>query len=117
MFHITKEFEFAAAHHLTKYKGSCENPHGHNYKLFVTVSGPLNQDDLVIDFGDLKAIVKQQVLRHLDHTNLNDKFENPSCELIAQWIYQAVRPHLPKQVQLEYVQLFETSTSSVTYSE
>lgn len=112
-FSVTKDFEFAAAHHLTKYKGKCENPHGHNYKLAVTVTGELNEDDLVIDFSDIKTLVNEHVLSLVDHTNLNDRFENPSCELIAQWIYQQLKPHL----SVTQVQLWETSTSSVIYHE
>ncbi len=112
-FSVLKDFEFSAAHHLTKYKGKCENPHGHNYKLTVTVSGELNSDDLVIDFLDIKTVVHEQVLALVDHTNLNDRFENPSCELIAQWIYRQLASHLP----ITKVQLWETSTSSVIYEE
>lgn len=113
MFQVTKEFEFSAAHHLTKYKGKCEQPHGHNYKLAVTVGGQLNEDDIVIDFLDIKTIVQEQVLQKLDHTNLNDQFENPSCELIAQWIYRQLKPYIP----VAQIQLWETSTSSVIYNE
>jgi 6-pyruvoyltetrahydropterin/6-carboxytetrahydropterin synthase len=111
MFSIVKEFEFAAAHHLTKYKGKCENPHGHNYKLAITVSGPLNEDDLVMDFSDIKNVVRQYILDPLDHTDLNNRFPNPSCELIAKWIFEELQPHLP----ITQVQLWETSTASVIY--
>lgn len=114
-FNVTKEFTFAAAHFLTKYHGKCENLHGHNYKLCVTVSGPLGTDDLVIDFLVLKEIVQRAVIVLLDHTNLNDRFPNPSCEIVAQWIFQTLKPKLP--VPLTSVQLFETTTSWVTYSE
>jgi 6-pyruvoyltetrahydropterin/6-carboxytetrahydropterin synthase len=110
-FSVSKEFEFAAAHFLTKYHGKCENLHGHNYRLVVTVTGPLNDDDVVVDFVDLKRLVKQQVVDLLDHTNLNDRFENPTCELVAKWIYEQLQPHC----SVDSVQLWETSTSSVTY--
>lgn len=108
---VTKTFSFAAAHALTKYHGQCEQLHGHNYRLAVSVTGPLNEDDLVIDFLDLKTIVQTQVLDRLDHTNLNDRFPNPSCELVAKWIFEQLQPHLP----VTSVQLWETDTSSVTY--
>src|SRR5437773_2505962 len=114
MFTVTKEFNFSAAHFLTKYHGKCENLHGHNYKLAVTVQGELNQDDLVLDFTELKAIVQTNIISVLDHTNLNDRFPNPSCELVAQWIYQTLQSQLP---HLHQVQLWETATASVTYSE
>lgn len=112
-FSVCKEFEFAAAHHLTKYNGACEKPHGHNYKLAITIRGSLNSDDLVMDFADIKTIVSEHILKKLDHTNLNDQFENPSCELVAQWIYHQLKPHLP----ITQIQLWETSTSSVIYHE
>ncbi len=112
-FHIVKEFEFSAAHFLTKYHGKCEALHGHNYRLAVTITSSLNQEDMVMDFTELKLLVKQHVLNLLDHTNLNDRFANPSCELVAQWIYRTLKPHLP----VSQVQLWETSTSSVIYHE
>ncbi|EKD79388.1 MAG: hypothetical protein ACD_41C00088G0002 [uncultured bacterium] len=112
-FSVTKEFSFAAAHALTKYHGKCENMHGHNYRLCVTVTGPLTGDDLVIDFVELKTIIQEKIIQQLDHTNLNDRFPNPTCELIAQWIFQQLATRLP----VTSVQLFETDTSSVTYHE
>lgn len=112
-FNVSKEFTFAAAHALTKYHGSCEQLHGHNYRLRVTITGPLNKDDLVIDFVELKKIVQATVIQQLDHTNLNDRFPNPTCELIAQWIFQELKPHIP----ITTVQLWETDTSFVTYQE
>ncbi|MBI4407685.1 MAG: 6-carboxytetrahydropterin synthase QueD [Candidatus Kerfeldbacteria bacterium] len=112
-FNVTKEFTFAAAHFLTKYHGKCEQLHGHNYRLHVTVTGSLNADDLVVDFVELKAIVKAHVIDQLDHTNLNDKFPNPTCELLAQWIFEQLKP----VCAVSSVQLWETDTSSVSYHE
>lgn len=77
------------------------------------MTGELNSDDVVIDFTELKSIVKKLVVDVLDHTNLNDRFPNPSCELVAQWIFQTLKP----QLAVSQVQLWETSTSSVTYHE
>lgn len=112
-FNINKEFEFAAAHFLTNYHGKCEQLHGHNYKLIVTVTGPLQADGMVLDFVELKQVVRQEIIDVLDHTNLNDRFPNPSCELIAQWIFTTLKSKLP----VSSVQLFETTSSSVTYTE
>lgn len=112
-FTLVKEFTFSAAHFLTKYHGKCENLHGHNYTLAVTITDNLTSDDIVMDFADVKKIVTTQVLSVLDHTNLNDRFPNPSCELVAQWIYRALKPHLP----VTQVQLWETDTASVIYHE
>jgi 6-pyruvoyltetrahydropterin/6-carboxytetrahydropterin synthase len=110
---VTKEFTFAAAHFLTKYHGKCENLHGHNYRLRVTLSGPLQADDMVVDFVEVKRIVQVQVISLLDHMSLNDRFPNPSCERVAEWIFQTLKPHLP----VTQIELFETDTASVTYHE
>lgn len=84
---VTKEFTFDAAHYLTKYYGKCEHLHGHTYKLHVTLSGEVQSNGLLIDFVILKRIVKKHVLDFLDHKNLNDIFDNPTCEHIAHWIW------------------------------
>lgn len=111
-FNVTKEFTFSAAHFLTKYHGKCEQLHGHNYRLQVTVAGSLNTDDVVIDFVALKKVVQDKIISQLDHTHLNDRFPNPTCELVAEWIFQQLQTHIP----VTTVQLWETDTSSVTYS-
>ncbi len=108
---VTKIFEFAASHFLTKYHGKCENLHGHNYKLEVTVVGELNEDDLVLDFVLLKKIVKEKIIDKLDHTHLNDTFDNPSAEVIAIWIWE----QLESELSLHEIKLWETSTCFVTY--
>ena len=77
------------------------------------VAGSLNDDDLVIDFVELKKVVGDKVISQLDHTNLNDRFPNPTCELVAQWIYQQLKP----LYSVTAVQLWETDTSSVTYTQ
>jgi len=70
---VTKEFNFEIAHALWNYDGPCKNIHGHSYKLFVTIIGaPINDErdpknGMVIDFGDLKQIVKQEIVDELDH--------------------------------------------------
>jgi 6-pyruvoyltetrahydropterin/6-carboxytetrahydropterin synthase len=113
---ITKRFTFAAAHFLTKYHGKCENLHGHNYVLHVTVEGPIREDGMVIDFVEMKSLVKKHVLSKLDHTNLNDKFSNPSAELISAWIYeQLAAPFKEAGVTFTEIKLWETENSWVTY--
>lgn len=108
---VTKVFEFAASHFLTKYHGKCENLHGHNYKLEVTVIGEMGEDDLVYDFVDLKKVVKAKIIDQLDHTHLNDRFDNPSAEVMAVWIWE----QLESDLKLSEVKLWETSTCFVTY--
>lgn len=109
---VTKIFEFAASHFLTKYHGKCENLHGHNYKLEVTVIGELQDDDLVFDFVELKDVVKQKVISELDHTHLNERFDNPSAEVIAIWVWDQLKDDL----QLAEIKLWETSTCWVSYT-
>lgn len=111
---ITKEFTFAAAHRLTEYRGKCENMHGHTYKLHVSVEGEIRKDGLVIDFVDLKNFVKERVINKLDHSNLNDLFENPTTELIAKWIW--TRLNDIENVKLKEIKLWESPVSFVTYN-
>lgn len=110
---LSKDFTFDSAHFLTKYHGKCENLHGHTYKLRVTVEGPVGEDGMVMDFKDLKAVVKEKVIERYDHQNLNDFFENPSAELVVMKIWEDLAPNLP--VKLYEITLWETPDSSVTY--
>lgn len=92
---VARYFHFDAAHHILDSKGSpCEEPHGHTYKLRVVVEGELNESGIVIDFRDIKEIVNREVLTKLDHKNLNEIFNNPTAELIAQWIFDQLKPHV-----------------------
>jgi 6-pyruvoyltetrahydropterin/6-carboxytetrahydropterin synthase len=83
---VTKQFTFETAHALYGYDGKCRNIHGHSYKLDVTVIGePITDMDnvkcgMVIDFGDLKHIVKSQVVDKMDHAIILNK-ETPHIEL------------------------------------
>ncbi len=76
MIRITKIFTFETAHVLYNYDGKCKNMHGHSYKLFVTVKGkPINDIDnpkngMVVDFGDIKSIVKSEIVDVWDHAVL-----------------------------------------------
>ncbi len=76
-------FQFAASHFLTKYHGKCENLHGHNYKIIVTINGEIQEDGMVMDFKIMKQKVNEKVIDILDHTHLNDTMENPSAENLA----------------------------------
>ena len=110
---VSKDFTFDSAHFLTKYHGKCENLHGHTYKLRITVEGSVKEDGMVLDFKELKQIVKDKVIERYDHQNLNDFFENPSAELVAIKIWDYLAVALP--VKLYEVTLWETAESSVTY--
>jgi len=132
---ITKKFEFELSHALTGYNGACHNIHGHTYKLSVTVSGTPVSDQsdpmygMVMDFARIKAIVRENVIDHLDHAlalNASDaeRFPGidrstrvvyfpfaPTCEMILFHICTTISAHLPVQVILQTVRLEETSTS------
>ena len=87
MFEVTVEQTFAAGHALREYKGKCENVHGHNYRVQITVEGErLNRIGLLVDFVELKRIVRE-VMERLDHQFINDlepfTVINPSAENLA----------------------------------
>lgn len=116
---VTRIFSFSAAHHLIDYHGACERPHGHTYRLAVTVSGPVRRDGLVLDFAELKKVVQGKILDRLDHTDLNDLLPNPSAELIAQWIWERLKnigPETKTNVKLVEIQLWEGDNTSVIYA-
>ena len=97
-------FRFAASHFLTKYHGKCENLHGHNYKVIVTINGEIAEDGMVIDFKIIKDQVNKKVIDKLDHTHLNDLLENPSAELLVIWIWNELKDELP----LKKISVYET---------
>jgi 6-pyruvoyltetrahydropterin/6-carboxytetrahydropterin synthase len=80
---VTCSFTFEAAHHLEWHPGKCRNPHGHSYRLEVTVSGPLDDHGVVIDFDHRNEIVDHVVIDRWDHQDLNRVLGNPSAELLA----------------------------------
>lgn len=124
MFEVSVEANFAAAHQLRNYKGKCENLHGHNYKVRVTVGGPqLNSTGLVADFGEVKGLLRE-ISERLDHQYLNElepfTVWNPSAENIALYFYQELDKGLREgksevPVSITQVIVWETETSYATY--
>lgn len=106
------KFDFAASHFLTDYNGKCEDLHGHNYKLVVTVNGKKKKDGLVQDYSEIKKIVKENVLKKIDHKHLNHVIDNPSSEHLAIFIWDNLKPHLPL---LKKVALYETEKQYCEY--
>jgi 6-pyruvoyltetrahydropterin/6-carboxytetrahydropterin synthase len=134
---LTKEFEFEMAHALLNYDGLCKHIHGHSYKLAVTViatpisdvSSPKN--GMVMDFGGLKSLVNELIVKPLDHAfiinkntpqawidNHNQLFERtyqvdyqPTCENMVIDFAQRIKAKLPQGVTLFSVKLHETATS------
>lgn len=119
---LTVRSEFCAAHALRHYKGKCEQLHGHNYAVKVVVEGNTLSEDtqLLMDFGDLKALLKT-VLEDLDHKHLNEvppfDVSNPSSENIARYIFTRMVSALPETVRLQGVTVAEKGIQSATYSE
>ena len=97
-------FHFAASHFLTKYHGKCENLHGHNYKLIVTISDTVKEDGMVIDFKIIKEKVNSLVIDILDHRHLNDIIDNPSAENVIVWVWDKLKEELP----LKKLTIYET---------
>ncbi|MGO8736346.1 MAG: 6-carboxytetrahydropterin synthase QueD [Terriglobia bacterium] len=120
IFEISVEYTFAAGHALRNYKGKCENVHGHNYKVRVTLAGDkLNAAGLLIDFVDLRAEIKA-LTEKLDHRFLNDipPFDqlNPSAENLAKYICEGIEAQARNQgLQVHGVTVWETDTTSATY--
>jgi 6-pyruvoyltetrahydropterin/6-carboxytetrahydropterin synthase len=120
MFEISVDYGFAAGHALREYKGKCENVHGHNYKVRVTLAGEdLNSAGLLIDFVELRAEIKELVEK-LDHRFLNDipPFDrlNPSAENLAKYICEGIELQARNQgLQVHGVTVWETDTTSATY--
>ena len=125
MFEVTVEDSFAAGHYLRNYRGKCENPHGHNYKIRVTLAGnELDRAGLLLDFKDLRD-VKKHVIDRLDHQMINDiqPFTelNPSAENLAKYFYDetngSLRSSTNGRVWVKTLTVFETDTTTATYSE
>jgi len=134
---ITKEFKFEMAHALKAYDGPCRNIHGHSYELKVTVSGNPIVDErnpklgMVMDFGDLKKIVRETIVEAFDHAlvlkndypdNLTTELKNnfnkiiflnyqPTSELMVADFAERIKTKLPDSVSLKYLLLRETVTS------
>lgn len=121
MITLTKQFMFEASHHLPHYDGACHNLHGHSYKLEVTVCGDIEMNPnhpkcgMIIDFNDLKNIVKEVAVDKYDHSYLNNFFPNPTAEIMVAQIAMDIKEKLPKDVVLVSCKLWETTTSYAQY--
>ena len=116
MTEIFREFTFEAAHRLPNVPEGhkCARLHGHSYRVAIGLEGPVDPElGWVQDFGDIKAAWKP-LADTLDHYYLNEipGLENPTSELLAEWIWHRVAPTLG---YLSYVIVRETCTSGCTY--
>jgi len=120
MFEVSVDHSFAAGHALRDYEGACENVHGHNYKVRVTVAGDqLDSAGMLADFADIRAAIKA-VVQRLDHRFLNDlvPFDrlNPSAENLAKYFCDEITARLPDQrLRIQAVTVWETDLTSATY--
>lgn len=130
---VTRKAHFNAAHKLYNPKwsreeneqlfGKCANHHwhGHNFDLYVTIKGRPNEDTgFVMDLKQLKIVIENEVVNHLDHKNLNTDVPflaniMPSVENVAIAIWNRLIPHLPQNVKLHKVLLYETERNFVEY--
>ncbi|MGD1998374.1 MAG: 6-carboxytetrahydropterin synthase [Flavobacteriaceae bacterium] len=138
MIRITKSFSFETGHALYGYDGLCKNVHGHSYKLFVTVIGQPIEDNnhvkfgMVIDFKDLKKIVKEEIVNVFDHAtvfnqntphvSLAKTLESsghkvllvdyqPTSEMMVIDFAKKIKARLPEQITLHSLRLQETASS------
>ena len=125
MYEVTVDAGFSSGHYLREYRGKCENPHGHNYKVRVTLQGrELDHSGLLLDFKELKNVLRP-VVEYLDHKMINDlepfTTVNPSAENLARYFYDETSKQLSAmtsgRVHVKDCTIFETDTSAATYYE
>jgi 6-pyruvoyltetrahydropterin/6-carboxytetrahydropterin synthase len=117
---ITKVFRFEAAHHLPGHHGKCARPHGHSYRLEVTIRGPIknapgeSDHGMVMDFGDLSQLVKNSVIEPLDHQDLNTITEiHTTAEHLVHWIWDELTANGLPEALLHRIRLWETTSCFV----
>ncbi len=132
---ITKQFKMEMAHALYGYDGLCKNIHGHSYRLWVTLRGPVldepghEKDGMVLDFGLLKRLVKPHIIDKYDHSfvlNANSSHANidlsafekvyllpyqPTSENLVNDFVSIIKNQLPENIELYKVVLSETANS------
>ena len=138
MYRIEKRFTFPMGHRLSKHKGRCFSMHGHNFTVLIGVkAAALNDDDMVIDFSNLKALV-DGFLDNLDHCLLLNETDaelgkqleglgmrvitvdhDPTAEKLSEEIYKSMDDAFKKmypEVLMDYVTVYENENSKATYS-
>jgi len=139
MFYLTKVFRVACGHRLHKHKGLCKNLHGHNLKIEVTVArDSLNENDMVIDFSDLKAEVNNildgwdhaffvnakeepsEILAHLERCGVRmiSFAEDPTSEILCVYLFSQLKEPLRKKhgVDVISVAIWESDDSKTTFT-
>ena len=138
---VTKIIEWDMGHRVPNHKSKCRNPHGHRYRAEITITGPVieakgsSDEGMVIDFGDIKQIIKTHIHDVLDHgfmvssedkvlmeafDKINREDNNfhiivvpfiPTAENICRWCYEQIKPHLQEGIKIHNIRLFETPNS------
>ena len=136
MYKVEKRFTLPIGHRLSLHLGNCSSIHGHNFSVLVGVkSEKLNNNYMVIDFSELKKIVKN-ILDEWDHTLLINTTDteilnlceckkmriisfpfDPTAEKLSEVLYDVIGKRLPSDVYIDYVTLFENENSKATYME
>lgn len=122
MFQVSVEETFSAGHALRGYKGKCENVHGHNYRVQITLEGPeLDNIGLLVDFTHIKKVMRDLIAR-LDHQFINDlepfRTVNPSAENIAKYFFEQLSQQLKGMApgaMVKDVVIWETDTARARY--
>ena len=120
MYEVTIIKSFSAAHLLAEIGGKCEELHGHNFKVEVTVAAKqLNSQGLLIDFRFLKKVLGE-ILDDIDHKHLNSLTSfsgiNPSAENIAKYICEKMEVKVKMaEVNVVRIKIWESENASVTY--
>jgi 6-pyruvoyltetrahydropterin/6-carboxytetrahydropterin synthase len=121
MFEVSVEHTFAAGHALRNYRGKCENVHGHNYRVRVTLRGEkLDQTGMLADFTALKRLLRD-ICEPLDHVFINEMEPfvelNPTAENLAWYFCLKMQSQLVTEVPVEVaeVKVWETDIQSATY--
>lgn len=121
MYEIIVKSKFDAAHQLRNYKGKCANIHGHTWDIEVYLEGnQLNSEGMLIDFSDVKEFLNR-VIDKYDHRFINEvapfDIKNPTAENIANEIYSSLKRHLPQEIKLCKVMVWESPNACAIYKE
>ena len=118
MYELMVKSNFAAAHQLREIGGSCEQLHGHTWKVEVFLEGEeLEENGVLIDFRDFKSIIRKWINK-LDHHYLNDVLEgmNPSTENLARYLFEKLEESIySKGIKLSKIRVWESDDACVSY--
>ena len=118
MFEVKVQGRFSAAHNLRDYEGDCENLHGHNWLVEISITGKRSENGMVMDFRVLKKALSE-TLAELDHQYLNKleyfKTHNTTTENITEYIYSEVSSRMPEGIKVNRVTAWESQGSGISY--